>query len=41
MNAGVDNPHLADLIAALISGMRKLPPVQVDESHFMALGRSV
>jgi hypothetical protein len=41
INAGVENRDLAEVIAALVSGMRKLPPVQVDDSHFMALGRNV
>ena len=40
-NAGVQNPDLAELIAALIKGMRKLPPAQTSDSAFLPLGRSV
>lgn len=39
--AGVSNPDLAGLIAALASGMKKLPPVQVDDAYFTAVGRNL
>lgn len=41
INAGVQNVELAELIAALISGMRKLPPLQTSDSAYLPLGRNV
>jgi len=38
INAGVQNVELADLIATLVSGLRKLPPVQTSDSVFFQLG---
>jgi hypothetical protein len=40
-NAGVENSDLAELIAAMVTGMKKLPPAQLDNSYFMAVGRNV
>ena len=39
--AGVKNQDLAELIAALVRGMQKLPPTQTDETYFKSLGRNV
>lgn len=39
--AGVKTNDLAELIAALIRGLRKLPPAQTSESYFTSLGRNV
>ena len=39
--AGVTNSDLAMLISALVTGMKKLPPAQADDSIFEALGRNV
>jgi hypothetical protein len=39
--AGVKNSDLADLIAALARGLKKLPAAQTDPSHFVCLGRNV
>lgn len=41
INAGVQNSDLAELIAALITGMRKLPPVQTSGEVIHPLGRNV
>ena len=39
--AGVKNPEMADLIAAMVRGMKKLPPTQMDDACFISLGRNV
>ena len=39
--AGVKTTDLAELIAALIRGLRKLPPAQTSETYFKSLGRNV
>jgi hypothetical protein len=39
--AGVKISDLAELIAALIRGLRKLPPAQTSETYFKSLGRNV
>lgn len=39
--AGVKKSDLAELIAALIRGLRKLPPAQTSETYFKSLGRNV
>ncbi len=39
--AGVKNSDLAELIAALARGLKKLPPAQTDPSNFICLGRNV
>lgn len=39
--AGVKNSDLAELIAALARGLKKLPPAQTDPSNFLCLGRNV
>jgi hypothetical protein len=39
--AGVKKSDLAELIAALITGLRKLPPAQTSETYFKSLGRNV
>ena len=41
INAGVQNVELADLIATLVSGLRKLPPVQTSDSVYLPVGRNV
>ena len=41
INAGVQNIELADLIAALVRGMRKLPPMQMSDSVYLPIGRNV
>ena len=41
MKAGVGNPDLAEMIAALSRGLKKLPPAQTSETVFHALGRNV
>jgi hypothetical protein len=40
-NAGVKNQDLAELISAMVIGMKKLPPAQLSDSYFMSLGRNV
>ena len=39
-SAGITDDGLAELIAATVSGMKKLPPDQTDPSVFFALGRN-
>lgn len=39
--AGVKTIDMAQLIAALISGLRKLPPAQTSETYFTSAGRNV
>jgi len=39
-NAGITDDGLAEMIAATVSGMKKLPPDQTDSSVFLALGRN-
>ena len=39
-NAGITDDGLAEMIAATVSGMKKLPPDQTDTSVFLALGRN-
>jgi hypothetical protein len=41
INAGVQNVELADLIAALVRGIRKLPPTQTSDSAYLPVGRNV
>ncbi len=41
INAGVQNIELAELIAALVRGMRKLPPTQTSDSVYLPIGRNV
>lgn len=38
--AGITDDGLAEMIAATVSGMKKLPPDQTDTSVFLALGRN-
>ena len=38
--AGITDDGLAEMIAATVSGMKKLPPDQTDSSVFFALGRN-
>ena len=38
--AGITDDGLAEMIAATVSGMKKLPPDQTDSSVFLALGRN-
>lgn len=38
---GVKSSDLAELIAALIRGLRKLPPAQTSETYFTSAGRNV
>jgi hypothetical protein len=39
-NAGITDDGLAEMIAATVSGMKKLPPDQTNPSVFLALGRN-
>jgi hypothetical protein len=39
-NAGVTDDGLAEMIAATVSGMQKLPPTQTSDSVFLPLGRN-
>lgn len=39
-HAGITDDGLAEMIAATVSGMKKLPPDQTDTSVFIALGRN-
>ncbi len=41
MRAGIKNKDLAELIAALTRGLKKLPPAQTDPMYFTCLGRNV
>ena len=39
-DAGIKDPELATMIASAVKGMKKLPPTQTSDSHFLALGRN-
>lgn len=39
-DAGIKDPELATMIASAVKGMKKLPPTQTSDSHFIALGRN-
>ncbi len=41
VRAGIKNKDLAELIAALTRGLKKLPPAQTDPMYFTCLGRNV